>query len=107
VNDNSELWYLYKDDVLLGTFENCESDWPWLSCTFVSTAAFDQYRALFEREATHLEKVGADEILEMYADQITQAGLRLVPADPIREVEDYILHISGSEGWFRIIWVGH
>jgi hypothetical protein len=97
------VWELYKDKVLLGTFRACKLDWPWLFCQFEPTPAFEPYRVLFETESALLNR-GADPEWEKAYERIAQQCFALVPVDLQRGVQEFLLHIEGDQGWFRVLW---
>lgn len=101
-------WELRKDDAILGGFDQCGMDWPWVMCRFTATDEFETYRPLFAEETRLMDledKTEADDAAwEAAMDRLSQLGLTLVLfyEDKVWVYRNFMLHIRGEEGWFRL-----
>lgn len=94
------IFHLQQGEVVLGILEETDSDFPWRTCTFTPTEAFQTVKPLFDRA---LELVRAEEwepFDEAY-QQIQALGLRLVNPSSGDEITDFLLHIEGDSASFR------
>lgn len=95
-----EFWYLTQGETVHGTLRDCRVDMPWFVCHFEATAAFGPFRALFEEDARLLENEEMD-AWEEAAERIQQLGLVLRSPAGVPDITEFMLHITGSRGWFR------
>lgn len=93
------IWTLRQRDSVLGSIEITGGDFPWLSGTWSPTAAFAEVKPLFERQLALLEQEHDDNWDDAYRDT-WRAGVRLFVPDG-RQVPEFLLHIDGSDAWFR------
>lgn len=91
---------LYCGDELLGALTHTDDDFPWHNGTFEPTPEFEEVRPLFERELALLNADRMDE-WESAWESIAALGLRLVPARAGADIDEFLLHIDGSQAWWR------
>jgi hypothetical protein len=99
---------LMRGDVQLGVLTLYDLDQPWFYCHFEPEPAFEQVRPLFAAEQELLnddsgtdfdEDADEDAWVRAYQD-IQRLGLLLIP-DVGEVIDDFLLHIDGTEAWFR------
>jgi hypothetical protein len=94
---------LKQGELLLGTLETTDLDQPWVICKFTPTPAFEAVKPLFDAELELIE--GSDDLeidaWEMAYSRIDELGLQLVPVNGEPSISEFVLHIDGSEAWFR------
>lgn len=91
---------LYHGEEIVGELTHTHDDWPWHFATFAPEPAFEGVRSLFDRE---LELLNADRMdeWELAWDAIAALGLRLVPGSAGGAIDDFILHVEGTQAWWR------
>ena len=99
---------LVRGDAVLGTIDvkPGEADFPWFSGVFHPTAEFELVRDLFEQELGLLRANTADDSAqwddwEAVHAELHEPGLRLRSADESYEEDEILIHIDGSEAWWR------
>jgi hypothetical protein len=95
----SSTWRLMLRDALIGEIEITDSDFPWLSGTFVARPGFAEVKPLFDEELSLLESEDYRALDDVYY-RIRGTGLRLFAPDG-HEVPEFLLHIREREAWFR------
>ena len=93
-------WNLVKDGVRLGSLTHTRSDQPFHYYYFEPTQAFAEIAPLFVRELRSLNGDDADQWVRDY-DRIERLQLALVAPDGSAQIDQFILHVSGNELWFR------
>jgi hypothetical protein len=90
------MFHLKKAEALLGVLEVYGGDFPWHYCKFEPTAAFDEFRPLFDWTTW-------EECDELY-QQIEALDLRLVGIINGEEINysEFGLHIHGHEARVRV-----
>jgi hypothetical protein len=92
---------LRDGEVLVGVLRENGGDFPWIHCSFEPTAAFDEFRPLFERllVSVESEEFGvADEIFGVIQDR-----LQLVDLDDPERIGKFLLHVERDTAWFRFL----
>jgi hypothetical protein len=92
--------HLKRGEELLGVLHQYDLDQPWFTCKFEPTAGFSQVRHLFQEELELLESDQMDEWQIAY-ERIHALGLKLIDIQSHKEIDDFLLHIQGTEAWFR------
>jgi hypothetical protein len=99
---------LVRGDVLLGSIEIKPeaADFPWQAGAFRPSSAFEEVRALFAQELALLKANEADDSAqwddweEIY-ETLVEPGLRLRAADGAFLEGDLLIHIDGTDAWWR------
>ena len=99
---------LVRGDAVLGTIEvkPGNADFPWFSGTFRATPEFEAVRHLFERELQLLRANSNDDSAswEDWEDihaELHDPGLRLSAPDSNYTADEILIHINGTEAWWR------
>lgn len=99
---------LLRGDALLGTIDvkPGDGDLPWRTGAFRPTSEFAAVRALFEKELRLLRANEADDSAlwddwEAVHEELHDPGIRLEAADRSYSADDILIHIDGSEAWWR------
>ena len=99
---------LVRGNVVLGTIDvkPGDSDFPWHSGAFHPSAAFESVRGLFEDELRLLRDNTSDDSgqwddWEAVHAELHEPGMRLQAADRSYEADEILIHIDGSEAWWR------
>ncbi|ELP68269.1 hypothetical protein ACKI1I_00050 [Streptomyces turgidiscabies] len=92
-----QVWRLERDKVLLGEIMIEDADFPWLSGRFVPEPAFAAVEPWFSETLALLDAERYDEFEDTY-DRISRALTLVAPSGPVAE---FLLHIQGSQAWFR------
>jgi hypothetical protein len=99
---------LVRGHAVLGTIAvNHEgADPPWSSGTFTPAPAFEGVRELFERELQLLRANENDDDAiwddwETVHEELHEPGLHLSAPDSSYKVDEILIHINGSEAWWR------
>jgi hypothetical protein len=90
------MFHLKKAETLLGVLEIYGGDFPWHDCNFEPTAAFDEFRPLFDGTTSQ----GDDK----WYQQIKALDLRLVKIINGEEINyfEFGLYIHGHEAKLRL-----
>ena len=99
---------LVRGDAVLGTIavNHGGADAPWFSGTFSAAPAFEDVRELFERELQLLRANENDDDAtwddwESVHEELHEPGIRLAAVDSGYTVDEILIHINGSEAWWR------
>ena len=99
---------LIRGDAILGTIQvnPGDADFPWSSGSFQATPEFEGVRHLFERELQLLRANSNDDAAtwddwEAVHAELHDPGLRLAAPDSNYSVEEILIHINGTEAWWR------
>ena len=99
---------LVRGDAVLGTIDvkPGDGDLPWRSGAFHAAPAFEAVRALFEQELRMLQDNTDDDDAqwddwEAVHAELHEPGLRLRAADQSFADDEILIHIKGSEAWWR------
>lgn len=99
---------LVRGGVVLGTIavRKGEADYPWYSGDFHASAAFEGVRELFERELRLLQANTEDDAQqwddwEAVHEELHEPGLRLEAKDKAYHADEILIHIDGTEAWWR------
>jgi hypothetical protein len=99
---------LRRGDVLLGTIDvkPGDADLPWRSGSFHPAPEFEAVRGLFEHElrllrANTQDDAGQWEDWEAVHDELNDPALRLEASDQSYAEGEILIHIDGSEAWWR------
>ena len=93
-------FHLKRGEQLLGVLISKTTDFPWVSCDFNPTAAFEEVQPLFDEELKLLEADLMDAWQSAY-DRINALGLRLIDTTDETDIGEFLLHIRGNEAWLR------
>jgi hypothetical protein len=99
---------LVRGDTVLGTIavNHGEADFPWFSGAFTAAPEFEAVRKLFEREL-QLLRANTDNDSATWDDweavhaELHDPGLFLFAPDSGYKADDILIHINGSEAWWR------
>jgi hypothetical protein len=99
---------LVRGDTVLGTIavNHGGGDAPWFSGAFAAAPEFEEVRELFERELQLLranendDSATWDDWEDVHAE-LHDPGLRLCAPDSSYTAEEILIHINGSEAWWR------
>ncbi len=112
---NTNDYFIYLTDILIGVARNVGTDMPNIGGVFEATPEFEPYRDLFERE--YLLIKGPSEKWLAVKDEIFRLGLKLerrstgevilstpgkMPGPEFRNEIAY-LHIHDSKVWWRLM----
>jgi hypothetical protein len=99
---------LFRGHALLGAIDvkPGEADLPWHSGVFRPSAEFEAIRDLFDEELRLLRANEADDSAlwddwEAVHAELHDPGIRLESADSSYFADDILIHINGSEAWWR------
>lgn len=100
---------LIRGDVVLGTIETRPDDGksPWHSGAFQPSAEFESVRGLFEHELRLLQANTEDDDdqwdeWEAAHAELHGPGLRVQATDQAYAADEILIHIKGSEAWWRV-----
>jgi hypothetical protein len=94
-------YQLFRGDVLLGTIDHSEDDFPWHVGTIDPSPAFEAVEALFAREAELLAQSSESREWRIARDEIDAPGLRLVGLGGRTLAANPLLHIREQRVWWR------
>ena len=99
---------LVRGDIVLGTIavNQTQADFPWFSGAFTAAPEFEEVRDLFERErkllrANSTNDSGAWDAWEDVHAELHDPGLSLRAPDSSYRADEILIHINGSEAWWR------
>jgi hypothetical protein len=99
---------LFRGDALLGAIDvkPGDGDLPWRSGSFIPSAEFEAIRDLFDQELSLLRANEADDSAlwddwEAVHAELHDPGIRLETADKSYIADEILIHINGSEAWWR------
>ena len=99
---------LVRGNAVLGTIDgrSGEADFPWFSGVFHPAAEFEHVRDLFDHELDLLRANTADDSAqwddwEAVHAELHEPGIRLRSPDESYEANEILIHIDGSEAWWR------
>jgi len=95
-----ESVYLVRGDEMLGTLEVDHLDFPWVMCSFVPSPTFVEVKPFFDHELRLLNEESMDAWGAAYGE-IVALGLQLVDASRGAALKVFLLHIEGTDAWFR------
>jgi hypothetical protein len=104
-----EVWQLrqlHDERAVLGEITITESDFPWLFGTFAPQPDFASVAPLFAAEltlSTVLEDSEDEADLAAWEAAYDEIARSVTLVSPNGPVADFLLHIDGSEAWFR--WI--
>ena len=105
VSEQESILRLYRGDALLAILSNIRLwDWPWYSCNFQPTSAFEQYQPLFERELELLEGKGAIGEWDLAYAKIEELGLTLSYPSEDKATNVFLLHIEDTTARFKAVF---
>lgn len=96
---NERRFELRAGDVLLGTLHEYSLDFPYVLCTFEPTPAFAELEPLFAEEMALLKAEKWEESQTVYNE--IERRVKLIDPDDPSMIESFVLHIDGTEAWFR------
>lgn len=107
-NELPDTLNLVRGDTILGRIDvnHGESDFPWFSGAFHASPEFEDVRGLFERELRLLQANSDDDSAkwddwESVHAELHDPGLRLCAPDSSYTAEEILIHINGTEAWWR------
>jgi hypothetical protein len=99
---------LVRGNAVLGTIEvkPGEADFPWYSGVFQPSSEFETVRDLFDQELELLRANTTDnsaqwEDWEAVHSELHEPGLRLQSLNDSYQAHDILIHIDGTEAWWR------
>jgi hypothetical protein len=99
---------LVRGTVVLGTIQvkPGDSDFPWYSGVFQPAPGFGAVRDLFDQELRLLRENTTDDSAqwdewEAVHAELHEPGLRLQAPDSSYAAHEILIHIDGSEAWWR------
>jgi hypothetical protein len=99
---------LVRGNAVLGTIDVApgNADFPWYRGAFHPSPDFEAVRGLFEHELRLLRDNTSDDSAqwddwEAVHEELHEPGLRLQAADHSFAADDLLIHIDGSEAWWR------
>ena len=99
---------LVRGRTVLGTIavNRGGADYPWFSGAFAAAPEFEEVRELFERELELLRGNSNDDPAtwddwESVHAELHDPGLFLCTPDSSYRAEEILIHINGSEAWWR------
>ena len=99
----NQTYKLYRGDILLGTLTHTKNDFPWHWGTFDATEQFALVKPLFEQEIKLIDDLDSNmQKWEEIWEEITKPGLRLISNMDNKEINEFLIHIDGTEVWWRI-----
>ena len=105
MSEQKSILELYRGDILLAVLSNIQLyDYPWYSCDFQPTAAFEQYRPLFDHELELLEGDGATEEWDIAYEKIEVLHLTLWYPNQTKMTQAFLLHIDGETARFKAVF---
>jgi hypothetical protein len=105
MREQKPILELYRDDTLLAVLSNIQlCDWPWYSCNFQPTPAFEEYRPLFDQELKLLEGEGATQEWDMAYEKIENLHLTLSYPSQAKATDIFLLHIDGETARFKAVF---
>jgi hypothetical protein len=100
---------LVRGNAVLGTIEvNAgEADLPWYSGIFQPSTEFETVRDLFRHELELLRANTTNDSAqwddwEAVHSELHEPGLRLQAMDHSYQADEILIHIDGTEAWWRI-----
>ncbi|MGW6131060.1 hypothetical protein ACWFNE_13625 [Cellulomonas sp. NPDC055163] len=98
---HDEVWQLHHGDRVVASLHVTEADFPWLRARVEPAAGFDDLAPLLAEEARLADALD-DEVSAAWeaAHDRLRAATRLTRPDG-RDVPEYLLHVDGSEAWWR------
>lgn len=90
-------WRVMRRSTLIGTITVTENDFPWLRGRFAAEPVFAEVKPWFDEVLAIMEADDFERFDAAY-DRIPQELTLVSPSGP---VADFLLHIDGSEAWFR------
>jgi hypothetical protein len=99
---------LVRGDTVLGTIavNPTQADAPWFSGAFTATPEFEDVRELFDRELELLRANSTNDSAkwddwEAVHAELHDPGLFLCAPDSSYRADEILIHINGSEAWWR------
>ena len=95
---------LIRGDKILGTVEivSNKCDFPWYGGTFTPDDAFAQVKPLFDEELRLLNAGDAGlDGFDLIWEKIDAPGLILRAEDGTKEIKNVLIHIDGTNTWWR------
>lgn len=98
---HDEVWQLHHGDRVVAALHVTEADFPWLRARVEPAPGFDTLAPLLAEEARLADALddGVSAEWEAAHDRV-RAVTRLTRPDG-RDVPEYLLHVDGSEAWWR------
>ncbi|WP_258724792.1 hypothetical protein [Cellulomonas sp. NS3] len=98
---HDQVWHLHHGDRVVASLHVTEADFPWLRARVEPAPGFDAVAPLLAEEARLADAIDGDVTAEWEAarDRV-RAATRLSRPDG-RDVREYLLHVDGSEAWWR------
>jgi hypothetical protein len=100
MTEPERTWQLLRGDELLAELVVTGGDFPWLSAEVRPAPGFAEVRPLFDDELRRADLMDKEPELWEAAYHRVRAAVRLVAPDG-RPVPEFLLHIDGSDAWWR------
>ncbi|MEV8015886.1 hypothetical protein AB0O76_05930 [Streptomyces sp. NPDC086554] len=95
-------WELIQANNLLGTLTLDEIDQPWFRCHFTGTSAWEGVRPILEEWTHSIEAEQPDPPrVNRAMGAVDALELSLVPADGSEPIDDFLIHVRGTQASFR------
>lgn len=91
---------LVRGPDLLARVLDAQLDMPWHYATLEPAPAWNEVRETFMHAQQLFQQQRFGE-LDAIWDELLASGLRLVPDDGSRPIDDFVLHVDGASCWFR------
>ena len=95
------ILHLKLQDNLLGTLTVYKTDFPWIFCHFEPTSEFDSVQPLFDKELQLVNSEVDWEEWDKTYQTLSDLNLRIIDTITKEEIKEFLLHIDGTEAWFR------
>lgn len=97
-----QSWQLMQAGTRVGTLTLDHIDQPWFRCTFTGTSAWEAIRPILEAWTHSVEGAEPDHpAVERALEAVDALQLTLVPPDGSDPIDDFLIHIRGSQASFR------
>src|SRR5688572_23008777 len=99
-----EVWQLRRRDDVVGEITISDADFPWLAGTFVALPGFAEVAPLFAEELELTRRIEDDDskaTVEEWEAVHRRIATMLTLVAPSGPVAEFLLHIDGSDAWFR------
>jgi hypothetical protein len=94
------VWQLVRDGQHLASLVVTGGDFPWLHARLEPEAPFEEVRPMFEEELRLLDHLDVDPASWEAAWRRIRQALDLIAPDG-RAVPEFLLHIDGTQAWWR------
>lgn len=94
------MWRIFRGGQLVADLVVYGGDFPWLNARVFPKEGFEEIRPIFEEELRRLDAY--DDNIEGWEDAYRRVRVAVSLAAPDGHlVREFILHIDGTEAWWR------